>query len=658
MSTRARIKGSHWSIWGRQLGRPNAPSLAVILLIASYALFFSAYTLAQHRAFATFGADLGNVDQAVWSTTQGRVLHYTNWPGQTIRFGDHFEPILILVSLSYLIYSGPETLLVLQSVVLALGAWPVYCLAGRRLESDWMGAAFALVYLLFPGLQAANVFDFHAVALAPTFLAWAFWSLEERRYRRFAVWGLLAMSCKEEMPLVVATMGLWLLARGRPTPLGRRLGVATVFFGVTWTALAFLVIIPSLNTLDAISPYLGRYDHLGRDFQEMLVNLVTHPRLYLSTLTEPLKIRYLVKLFFPTGYLALLAPQVILLAAPSFAVNLLSNRPHMIALEEFHYTAPIAPFVVIAGAYGLVVVVRWMGRVFRRVDRRFLLAVGGSYVLLLTLAYHRVNGLMPLAYHFFWPQFGEHERIGHRLIEQIPADAAVSAQNHLNPHLTQRARVYIFPRLEDAEYALVDVTTYPYVDPIEAFYTTVHDLLTDPNVGVVMATDGYILFQRRAGSAELPDTFFASPQPLGEAEQCVTSASFDLGPTLIDVSWSPGKGDTLFVETTWLRQTEQITDGQMLIELVRSPAEWAVEREQELLLSVGYPPQKWPLEHRVRDVIYLTLPPDAPTETLHIGLVYRSPDGLRLPVVLAEGGNWRVDESGAMLLVPLDTLTD
>jgi hypothetical protein len=52
------------------------------------------------------------------------------------------------------------------------------------------------------------------------------------------------------------------------------------------------------------------------------------------------------------------------------------------------------------------------------------------------------------------------------------------------------------------------------------------------------------------------------------------------------------------------------------------------------------------------------LPPDAPTETLHIGLVYRSPDGLCLPVVLAEGGNWRVDESGAMLLVPLDTLTD
>jgi uncharacterized membrane protein len=623
--------------------------LAVILLIVGYALFFSAYTLAQHRAFSTFGADLGNVDQAVWSTMQGRVLHYTNWPGQTIRFGDHFEPILILVSLSYLIHSGPETLLVLQSVVLALGAWPVYRLAGRRLESDWMGAVFALVYLLFPGLQAANVFDFHAVALAATFLAWAFWSLEERRYRRFVVWGLLAMACKEEMPLVVAMMGFWLLARGR-----RRLGIASVAIGVTWSALAFLVIIPSLNTLDAVSPYLERYDHLGQDFQEMLVNLATHPGLYLSTLTEPLKIRYLVKLFFPTGYLALFAPQVLLLAAPSFAVNLLSSRPHMIALEEFHYTAPIAPFVVIAGAYGLAAVVRGMGRVFRRVDRRFLLAVGGSYVLLLTLAYHRVNGMTPLAYDFAWPQFGEHERIGHQLIEQIPADAAVSAQNHLNPHLTQRKKVYIFPRLEDAEYALIDVTTHSYVDPVEAFHTAVRDLLIDPDFGVVTATDGYILFQHKGGSAELPDTFFASSQPLKDEHL----ASFDAGPTLIDAIWRFDKGDTLFVETTWLRQTERITDGQMLIELVRSPADWAAEREQELILSVGYPPQTWPLEQPVRDVIYLTLPADTPIETLNIGLVYRSSGGLRLPVTLAEGESWRVDESSAMLIVPLNTFTD
>ncbi len=646
------MKKDGWSIWGRRLRRPDAPALVVILLIASYALFFSAYTLAQHQAFMTLGADLGNVDQAVWSTTQGRLLHYTNWPGQTIRFGDHFEPILVLVSLSYLIHSRPETLLVLQSMVLALGAWPIYRIAGRRLASDWMGALFALVYLLFPGLEAANVFDFHAVALAPTLLAWAFWSLEERRYRCFVVWGLLAMACKEEMPLAVATMGLWLLARGQ-----RRLGVATIASGVTWTALALLVIIPSLNTLDG-SRYLGRYANLGQDSQEMLVNLVTHPGLYVSTLTEPAKIKYLLKLFYPTGYLALLAPQVLLLAAPSFALNLLSSRPHMIALEKFHYTAPIVPFVVIASAYGLALTVRGMSRMFRHVDRRFLLAILGGYVLLLSLSYHRVNGMTPLAHDFAWPQVGEHERIGHRLIEQVPADAAVSAQNHLNPHLTQRAKVYIFPRLEDAKYVLVDVTTYPYVEPVEEFHAAVRDLLTDPDFGVVTATDGYILFQRGMGSAELPDAFYTLFQLPDDAGQRAVQATFDAGPALTDVTWHLEKGNKLVVETTWLRRIEPVASGQMVIELIQSPADWLAENEKVLILSLWYPPQEWSLGQPVRDTARLSLPIGVPIETWHIGLIYRSPGGEQLPVRLTDGRNWHLDGSGRMLLVPLAASTD
>jgi len=646
------MKENSWSIWGRRLRRLDAPALAVILLMVSYALFFSAYTLARHRAFLTLGFDLGNMDQAVWSTTQGRILRYTNWPGATIRFGNHFEPILLLVSLFYLLHSGPETLLVLQSVILALGAWPIYRLAGRRLENDWMGVLFALVYLLFPGLEAANVFDFHAIALSSTFLAWAFWSLEERRYRRFVVWGLLAMACKEEVPLIVAMMGLWLLVQGQ-----RRLGAVTFVAGVTWTALALLVIIPSLNTLD-VSPHLGRYAHLGTNPLEMLTNLVIRPGLYVSTLTEPLKVKYLVRLFFPTGYLALLAPHVLLLAAPSLAVNMLSSRPHMIALDKFHYTAPIAPFVIIASAYGLALVVRGMGRVFRHVGRRFLLVILGGYVLLLTLVYHRSYGSTPLAYDFAWPQVGEHQRIGHRLIEQIPADAAVSAQNHLNPHLTQRDQVYIFPRIEDAEYVLVDVTTYPYVEPVEEFHAAVRDLLADPGFGIVAATDGYILFQRGAGSAELPDAFYTPFQLPDDTGRRAVRATFDAGTALTDVSWYLEKGGQLVVETIWLRQIEPVASGQMIIEVVRSPADWRAEEEQELILSRWYPPQKWPLGQPIRDVVQLPLPIGVPLETLHIGLVYRLPGGEHLPVTLAEGGSWHLDESGTMLLIPLGASTD
>lgn len=630
--------------------RQNAPALVVIALIIVYIAFFSAYTVARHRAFLTLGFDLGNIDQVLWSTTQGRILRYTNWPGGTFRFGNHFEPILLPLALTYFVHSGPETLLVLQTVVIALGAWPIFRIAGCKLRNDWMGVLFALVYLLFPGLQAANQFDFHAVALAATFLAWAFWSVEQERYDHFLIWGLLAASCKEDMPLVVAMMGLWVALRGR-----RWLGGATFVAGLAWTGVALLVVIPAFNTLD-VSPQLWRYGHLGAGPKEMLVNLVVRPGLYVATLTEPAKILYLVKLLFPTGYLALLAPQVLVLAAPSFAVNLLSDIPHMIALETFHYAAPLVPFVTIAGAYGLDLAVRGIRRVLRHVDRRFLLVVLGGYVLVMTLFYHRTNGHTPLATGFEWPQLGQHERIGHRLIEEIPPEAAVSAQDQLNPHLTHRERIYVFPRLEDAEFALIDVTQHPYVDPLEAFHETAHDLLRHPDWGVAQASDGYILFRRGAGADELPPAFHTAFEVAAPEEPVMARAEFVGGPGLVDISWETEPDGGLAVETIWLPPEGPVQVEEIVVELVESPAGWEPDEEHELILSRWYPPQEWPPDEPVRDRAELTL--SGPRERLWIGLVCRSATGERLPVILSGSDGWRVDPTGTIVLVPLGEAPD
>jgi uncharacterized membrane protein len=623
----------------------RTPTLIVIGLMIVYATFFSAYTVTRHRAFLTLGFDLGNIDQVLWSTTQGRILRYTNWPGGTFRFGNHFEPILLPLALAYFIHSGPETLLVLQTIIVAAGAWPIYRTTGRKLRSDWMGALFALVYLLFPGLEAANRFDFHAVTLAATFLAWAFWSVERQRYGDFVVWGVLAASCKEDMPLLVAMMGLWVALRGR-----RWLGGLTFGVGVAWAGLALLFIIPSFNTLD-VSPQLWRYSHLGSGPREMVVNLVTQPSLYVATLTEPRKILYLIKLLFPTGYLALLAPHVLALAGPSFAVNLLSSMPHMIALETFHYAAPLVPFVTIAGAYGLEVAVRGFRRVLTHVDRRFLLAVLGCYVLVMALFYHRTTGHTPLAAGFEWPQIGQHERIGHDLIAEIPPDAAVSAQDQLNPHLTQRERIYVFPRLEDAEFALIDVTAHPYIDPVETFHAQAHRLLGAPDWGVVRAIDGYILFRRGAGADQLPPAFYTPFEAPAGSDSVTTQAGFWHGPQLADVDWWVEPRGTLNVETVWLRPEEPMEAAEIVIQLVESPAGWQPGAEQELILSRWYPLQMWPPDRPVRDVAELAL--THPPQGLWIALACRSTEGQQLQATVTGAPEWQVDATGTVLLVPL-----
>lgn len=106
------------------------PRFACLLLVLAFAIFFSALAVQQHRTFQTNGLDLGNVDQALWNTAQGRFLNFTLMTPVKSRLALHVEPILLLfVPLYWLNLGGPETLLIIQAAIVALGAWPLYQLS-------------------------------------------------------------------------------------------------------------------------------------------------------------------------------------------------------------------------------------------------------------------------------------------------------------------------------------------------------------------------------------------------------------------------------------------------------------------------------------------------------------------------------------------------
>jgi uncharacterized membrane protein len=169
--------------------------IVVWLLVALYGAFFSAFTIARHEAFDSGAFDLGFMDQAAWNTIRGNIMGVTIEPWQALtHLGYHFDPILIPVSLTYLIYSSPHSLLVVQSVGVALGALPVSWLARRWLGSNAAAIVFAAAYLLYPGLQAANVYDFHAFTLSAPLLVWCFWLVGTRQLRWLALAMILTMA--------------------------------------------------------------------------------------------------------------------------------------------------------------------------------------------------------------------------------------------------------------------------------------------------------------------------------------------------------------------------------------------------------------------------------------------------------------------------------
>ena len=206
-------------------------------------LVFSWLSIQRHRTLQSNAMDLGYTDQVVWNTLHGRFLQFSTYKNAPIDLpldqfsrtdvllAYHVELLLVPISLLYLIYDSPVTLLVLQAVVVGLGALPAFWLARDHLESDWAGLVFALAYLLAPAVGGALLSDFHAVSLTASLLLFAFTFVRARRYVLYFVSIILAILAKEDVPLLVFMLGLYLVVFGKE----RRVGALTALIGAGYS---------------------------------------------------------------------------------------------------------------------------------------------------------------------------------------------------------------------------------------------------------------------------------------------------------------------------------------------------------------------------------------------------------------------------------------
>src|SRR5260221_2099580 len=461
----------------------------VTLLVILFAGYFIFYLTSLQDAYLTNAEDLGMMDQAIWSALHGHLLHQTicNIIGDTncytpagiSRLAIHFEPMLFPVSLLYSIWPGPKTLQVLQTLVVASGAYPAFWLTRFRLRNEWASVAIALLYLLYPAQQNALIFDFHAVTFTSALLLFTLYFMYTRRTAWLFVFALLAMACKEEMPVVIIGFGLWsMLFQQR-----WRSGLGLVLLAAAWLGLGLFIV--HIASPTGHSLLASRYANLGHSPLAIAKTLLLHPmntlRLYIF---EHFHETYLRILLSPVAYLPILAPWVLVLAVPSLAINMLSSDGNMYS-GYFQYNAEIVPVLIFATIEGMVVllwIVQWcMNRVQAMRQKRIELKVeeaqpakprsqvrlvhlGLLVVVMGTLLYSmfradEARGALPLSSvnvdgfagltqyspKFQWPQTNPHIDLAQRFIDMIPATSSVSAQSHLVPHISERTSMYLFP---------------------------------------------------------------------------------------------------------------------------------------------------------------------------------------------------------------------
>ena len=137
----------------------------LFLAIISYILYFAVVSFLRHSNFYTGRFDLGNMYQTVWNTLHGRFFQLTDPDGTNIisRLGIHADFILILLAPFYAIWSDPKMLLLIQTIVLAMGAIFIYGIGKDLFKNKNLSLVFSLAFLLNPSLNYTNLYDFHAL---------------------------------------------------------------------------------------------------------------------------------------------------------------------------------------------------------------------------------------------------------------------------------------------------------------------------------------------------------------------------------------------------------------------------------------------------------------------------------------------------------------
>ena len=292
----------------------------LILFIILYILYFTLASFLRFDNFYTGRFDLGNMDQTVWNTLNGRVFQLTDPDGVTTisRFAVHGDLILIFLSPLYLIWSDPRMLLFFQTIILSLGSVFVYLIGRKILEDKNLSITFAISYLLYPALSFVNLYDFHPVSLATTFLLAMFYFYLKKNYILVTVFAALSALTKEQVWAITSIFGFYIfikevLVKTAKSTKEILFGLFLFIVSTVMFALLFWKIIPLFKGGNHFA--LEYYSQFGTTTSEVIKNILLNPIKTITTLLETTRLFYLSELLGPLGYLSLLFP--ILLMIPN-----------------------------------------------------------------------------------------------------------------------------------------------------------------------------------------------------------------------------------------------------------------------------------------------------------------------------------------------------
>lgn len=399
--------------------------LFILPVIIFFFAIFSYHTLYRHWTYNSNAFDLGIYTQVSYLYSQGQT------PNSSLKhmniLGDHFGPILFLLSPLYKLFPYPETLLIIQALFVSVSGIFIYLIALDKLKNKLQSLLITCVYLSFSGILTAINFDFHLATISILPLSLILYSWYFKKWRLYFFSLFFSLLFKEDVPLFIVGVGLMSIFQKQ-----KKIGLLTIIIGF-------------------LSYYLIKYQIMARIYpgaENAYINTVSFSLMFNS----PAKIHTIITLYGQFLFLPFLSALSWLTVLPYLFIRFSSTLTHYWGLN-FHYNANLAPFLAVSAIFALAKI---------KIPKSQMII----YLILAVFIENSIlNKLIPNTIQF---NIQDTQRFNYinTALDTIPPTAAISAQSPIVPHLSNRNKVYLYPEILDADYIVLDESLgyYPMQD--------------------------------------------------------------------------------------------------------------------------------------------------------------------------------------------------
>jgi uncharacterized membrane protein len=152
------------------------------------------------------------------------------------------------------------------------------------------------IYLLYPGLEYTNLYEFHPTCFATFFLLCTAYYFYKEKFVFFNVFMFLSLLCQENIALIFFMWGIYAVFLKR----GYKWVLWPLCVGLMYFLFCVNIILPffNKNTFNFISIY----EPLGGSLAQVALTCFLHPAKVMAVLFHASKLQYLVLLFISVSF--------------------------------------------------------------------------------------------------------------------------------------------------------------------------------------------------------------------------------------------------------------------------------------------------------------------------------------------------------------------